>query len=184
MFSFSLSLAKIRSLITSTGDFVQTSLPISLKYHYEETLFSIENFRMSSPYFINGIIKMNISWNEIDDDRLQQYDLHWIESQCYSDVSSCCYRRDAVTTENFFQLNDLRFNCTYVLYIKPIVSTIRFDRAFQISFNVSSCQSIEVIGTIRPPCHIDEQRTNLHLMVRRNQSGLIFSWQNSYSNCK
>lgn len=176
---------KIRSLITSNVDFIQTSLPVSLKYHYEENLFSIENFRHSSPYFINGIIKMNISWNEIDDDRLQQYDLHWIESQCYSDVTSCCYRRDAVTTEHFFQLNDLRFNCTYVLYIKPIVSTIRIDRAFQISFNVTSCQSIEVIGTIRPPCQINEQNdNNLHLMVRRNQTGLIFSWLNPYAHCK
>lgn len=122
---------------------------------------------------------MNITWNEIDDDRLQQYDLHWIESQCYSDVTSCCYRRDAVTTENFFQLNDLRFNCTYVLYIKPIVSQLRLDKAFQLSFNVSSCHSIEVFGTIRPPCQIVEERNlNLHLMVKRNETGFLFHWSN------
>ena len=141
---------------------------------------------MSESYFINGLIKKNISWSRINDHRLQQYDLHWIETQCYSDVTSCCYRRDAVTTENAFQLNDLRFNCTYVLNIKPIVSKIRMNKSFQIYFNVSSCQSIEVYGTIRPPCQTNEKQRNvlvpsLNLLVTRNQSGIQLYWKNLLS---
>jgi hypothetical protein len=141
---------------------------------------------MSEPYFINGLIKTNISWNKIIDYRLQQYDLHWIETQCYSDVISCCYRRDAVTIENSFQLNDLRFNCTYVLNIKPIVSKIRMEKSFQIYFNVSSCQTIQIYGTIRPPCQTDNKRNipfipSLNLVVTRNQSGILFYWQNILS---
>jgi hypothetical protein len=141
---------------------------------------------MSEPYFINGLIKTNISWDKINDYRLQQYDLHWIETQCYSDVIACCYRRDAVTIENSFQLNDLRFNCTYVLNIKPILSKIRMEKSFQIYFNVTSCQSIQIYGTIRPPCQIDNKRSSsfipsLNLVVTRNQSGILFHWQNILS---
>jgi len=162
------------------------SLPISIKFNYEDELFSIKDFRISSPYFINGLIKANISWNKINDYRLQQYDLHWIETQCYSDVLSCCYRRDAFTIENFFQLYDLRFNCTYVLNIKPIVPKLRIQKSFQVYFNVSSCQQIQISGTIRPSCQTDEKSSisslsPLNLIVTRNESGIHFYWQNIHS---
>ena len=139
---------------------------------------------MSEPYFINGLIKMNISWSKSNDRRVQQYDLHWIETQCYSDVLSCCYRRDAVTVENSFQLYDLRFNCTYLLNIKPVVSKLRIKKSFQIHFNVTSCQSIEVHGTTQLACQPSSNTrpsspTPFNLIVTKNQSGIDFSWENS-----
>lgn len=169
-------------MINTDGNGIQTSESLSLKFNYEETLFNINDFRMSEPYFINGLIKANISWNKIFDNRLQQYDLHWTETQCYSDVLSCCYPRDAVTIENTFQLYDLRFNCTYVLKIQPVISKMRLKRSFEIHFNVSSCQSIQVLGSIRPPCQTVKTSlipsSPLNLFVRRNQSGIDISWQN------
>jgi hypothetical protein len=128
------------------------SIPISIKFNYEEELFSIKNFDISEPYFINGLIKTNISWNKINDHRFQQYDLHWIETQCYSDVTSCCYRRDAVTIENYFQLNDLRFN----------YGTIR-----------PPCQTNEKRSMAFLP--------SLNLIVTRNISGIQFYWSNILS---
>lgn len=159
------------------------SIPISIKYSYEDELFSIKNFHISEPYFINGLIKTNISWNKIDDYRIQQYDLHWIETQCSSDVTSCCYRRDAVTIENTYQLNDLRFNCTYILHIKPIGTKIQIKKPFQVYFNVTSCEQIHIQGTIRPPCQVDKQSNMLlypplNLIYARNQSGIEFYWDN------
>ncbi|CAF1128930.1 unnamed protein product [Rotaria sp. Silwood1] len=174
---------KIRSLfISDDDDEIQMSVPLSIKFNYEDELLSIRNFYISEPYFINGLIKTNISWNKINDYRIQQYDLHWIETQCSSDILPCCYRRDAVTIDNFFQLYDLRFNCTYLLNIKPILSKIRIKKSFQIYFNVSSCQLIQVYGTIRPPCQIDENLTSsslspLNLIITRNESGIQFYWQ-------
>ena len=76
---------------------------------------------MSKSYFINGLIKTNISWNRNIHSKIQQYDIYWIEDQCYSDIYSCCYRHDAVTIQNYFQLYDLRFNCTYSVNINAIV---------------------------------------------------------------
>ncbi|UJR30064.1 hypothetical protein I4U23_017609 [Adineta vaga] len=176
----------IRSLISSDGSPLQTSLPISLKFNYEDELFTLKNFRMSEPYFINGLIKTNLSWNKIADYRLEHYDLHWIETQCYSDVLSCCYRRDASTKDNTFELYDLRFNCTYVLNIKPIVPKLRLKKSFQIYFNVSSCESIHISGSIRPSCQTDEQAIQsilspLNLITTRNISGIHFSWQTKHS---
>ncbi|CAF0730786.1 unnamed protein product [Adineta steineri] len=177
---------KIRSLIIPDGDLIQMSAPISIKFNYDDELFSIKNFHISEPYFINGLIKTNITWNKINDYRIQQYDLHWIETQCYSDVLSCCYRRDAFTIENSFELYDLRFNCTYVLNIKPVIPKIRIQKPFQVHFNVSSCQSIHIFGIIRPSCQIDDKQTMsslspLNLIVTRNESGIQFYWQNIHS---
>ncbi|CAF1430707.1 unnamed protein product [Rotaria magnacalcarata] len=174
---------KIRSLMIPDDDQIQMSVPVSIKFNYEEELFSIRNFYLSEPFYINGSIKTDISWNKINDYRIQQYDLHWIETQCYSDASPCCYRRDAVTIENFFQLDDLRFNCTYVLTIEPIISKLRIKKSFQFYFNVSSCQSIQIYGTIQPPCQTDENSiisslSPLNLVVIKNESGIQFYWQN------
>jgi hypothetical protein len=85
-----------------------------------------------------------------------------------------------VTIENNFQLYDLRFNCTYLLNIKPVVSKIRIKKPFQVHFNVTSCHLIQVYGSIRPPCQTDEQSSisPLNLIVTRNQSGIHFYWQN------
>ncbi|CAF1131146.1 unnamed protein product [Adineta ricciae] len=174
----------IRSLINSGDSSVQTSAPVSVKFNYEEELFTIKNFYMSEPYFINGLIKTNVSWTKVPDTRVEQYELHWIETQCYSDVLSCCYRRDASTSDNAFELYDLRFNCTYVLNIKPVVPKLRIKKSFQVYFNVSSCESILISGTIRPSCQTDEQQQNhsilspLNLIVMKNLSGIQFSWQN------
>jgi hypothetical protein len=140
-------------MILSSGNHIQMSLPIEIKFNYEDDFFSIKNIHISKPYFINGLIKTNISWNKINDYRLKQYDIYWIETSCYSDTISCCYRRDAVTIQNFFQLYDLRFNCTYLVNIK-----IR-KKSFQFYFNVSSCELTDVYGSIRPPCQIDEKRS-------------------------
>ncbi|CAF2728778.1 unnamed protein product [Rotaria sp. Silwood2] len=177
---------KIRSLLIPDDDEIQMSVPVSIKFNYEEELFSIKNFYISEPYFINGLIKTNISWNKINDYRIQQYDLHWIETQCSSDVLPCCYRRDAVTIESFFQLYDLRFNCTYVLNIKPIVSKLRIKKSFQVYFNVSSCQLIPVYGTIRPSCQTDDNissssLSSFNLIITRNESGIQFYWQDMRS---
>jgi len=108
-----------------------------------------------------------------------------METQCYSDVPTCCYRRDAITTDNFYQLNDLRFNCTYILNIKPILSKIRTKKSFQYYFNVSSCQTIETIGTNRPPCQNQRIYSQpLNLIATRNQTGIQFYWQNILRNRK
>lgn len=142
----------------------------------------IREFHLSPPYFINGLIKANISWQKLSSDAgVQQYDLQWIESQCSSDVLSCCYRRDAVTIDNSFQLYDLRFNCTYLLTIEPVLAGRRSNQSFQVSFNVSSCRTIEIVGPIRPACPTEKSArigsSPLNLLVRRNQSGVDLSWQ-------
>lgn len=162
------------------------SMPVSIKFNYEEELFSIRNFYISEPFYINGSIKADISWNKINDHRIQQYNLNWIETQCYSDASPCCYRRDAVTIENFFQLDDLRFNCTYMLTIEPILSKLRIKKSLQFYFNVSSCQSIQVYGTTRPTCHVQTNKNSstssispLNLNFMKNETGIQFYWQNS-----
>ena len=144
-------------MIVTDGDEKQLSLPELIHFHSAEEFSSIRQFEMSSPFFHNGFIRSNLSWKNLLDQHVKQYDLSWIETQCYSDVSSCCYRRDAVTTQNSFQLTDLRYNCSYLLTIEPIGSTRSFNRTFQISFNVSSCQLTDVQGSIPPPCHLDRQ---------------------------
>ncbi|CAF4376255.1 unnamed protein product, partial [Rotaria sordida] len=78
--------------------------------------------------------------------------------------------------ESFFQLYDLRFNCTYLLNIKPIVSKLRIKKSFQTYFNVSSCQLIQIYGTIRPSCQINENLSSLNLIITRNESGIQFYW--------
>jgi hypothetical protein len=148
-------LLKIRSMIISKGDQILMSLPIKIHFNYQEEFFSIKNFQISKPYFINGLIKANISWNKITDYRIKQYDIYWIETQCHSEILSCCYRRDAVTIQNYFQLYDLRFNCTYLVNIKII--GLNQIQSFPFYFNVSSCQLTEVYGTIQPPCQTDRK---------------------------
>jgi hypothetical protein len=159
-----------------------------MKFHYDDELFAIRDFHLSSPYFINGLIKVNVSWTKLTDERVQQYELHWIESQCYSDVLSCCYRRDAVTRENTFQLYDLRFNCTYALNIQAIVSRQRVKTPFQVYFNVSSCQTIDIYGTIRPACQTETSTrlvtSPLNLLVRRNETGLQLTWRDLRSSSR
>jgi hypothetical protein len=155
-------------MIISKGDHIQLSSPILIKFNYEDELFSIKNFQISKPYFINGVIKANISWNKINDYRLKQYDIHWIETSCYSEISSCCYRRDAVTIQNVFQLYDLRFNCTYLIDIK-----IR-KKSFRFYFNVSSCELTEVYGSIQPPCQTDRKRSKTKLLIRMRSLRFAF----------
>jgi hypothetical protein len=142
-------------MILSENDHLQMSSPIEIHFNYEDEFFSIKNFQISKSYFINGLIKTNISWNNINDYRLKQYDIYWIETKCYSDVLSCCYRRDAVTIKNFFQLYDLRYNCTYLVNIKPI--GLEKIKSSQFYFNVSSCQLTDVYGSIQPPCQNDRK---------------------------
>jgi hypothetical protein len=133
------------------------SLPLIIPFNFDEEFFSIKNVQISKPYFLNGLIKTNLSWNKILDHRIKQYDLYWIESSCQSDVSTCCYRRDAVTIQNYFQLYDLRFNCTYLVNIIPI--GLKIKKSFQFYFNVSSCSLTEVHGSIHPSCQMDQKRS-------------------------
>ncbi|CAF3729016.1 unnamed protein product [Adineta steineri] len=179
-------LFKIRSIIIAEGDHIQTSLPIIINFNYENESLIIKNLYISKPYFINGLIKTNISWNKILDQRLKQYDIYWIEHECHSDVLSCCYRRDAVTIQNSFQLYDLRYNCTYLITIQPI--GLKQKNTFKFYFNVSSCELTDVYGSIRPPCQTDRRTIDtfsslppIDLIVTRNQSGLILLWQNVQS---
>jgi hypothetical protein len=141
------------------------SLPIIINFNYEEEVYSIKNLQISKAYFINGLIKTNISWNKINDDRIKQYDIFWIESECHSDVFSCCYRRDAVTIQNYFQLYDLRYDCTYLINIKPIGS--KLSKPFEIYFNVSSCKLTDVYGSIRPPCQTDRKTSKIYFSLIR-----------------
>ncbi|CAF1116301.1 unnamed protein product [Rotaria sp. Silwood1] len=179
-------LFKIRSIIISEGNHIQMSLPIIIHFNSEEEFFPIKNLHISKPYFINGFIKTNISWTKNTDSRIKQYDIYWSENQCYSEIFSCCYRRDAVTIQNYFQLYDLRFNCTYLVNINAIGS--KRKKSFQFFFNVSSCELTDVYGTIRPPCHTDRKTIDifsslppLDLIVRRNGSGFNLFWQNIHS---
>jgi hypothetical protein len=194
-------------MILSNGDSISMSLPEKIHFNYRELFLSIKNFRISKPYFINGLIKANISWNKIEDHRIKQYDIYWIETQCHSESSSCCYRRDAVTIQNYFQLYDLRFNCTYLVNIKII--GLDQIQSFPFYFNVSSCQLTEVYGTIRPPCQTDGKTSEnfnsiliesiicflfevdtfsslptLDLIVTNNGSGLHLFWKNVHSTGK
>ncbi|CAF4207402.1 unnamed protein product, partial [Rotaria magnacalcarata] len=46
-----------------------------------------------------------------------------------------------------------------------------------------SCQSIQIYGTIQPPCQTDENSiisslSPLNLVVIKNESGIQFYWQN------
>jgi len=154
-------LFKIRSMVLSENDHIEMSLPIIINFNYQEEFNSIKNFQISKSYFINGLIKINISWNKISDSRLKQYDIYWIETKCHSDILSCCYRRDAVTIQNYFQLYDLRFNCTYLVNIKPI--GLINNKSFQFYFNVSSCQLTDVYGSIQPPCQNDRKTSIKYL---------------------
>lgn len=142
-------------MIISEGNHIQMSLPVIIYFNPGQEFFPMNNFQISKPYFINGLIKLNISWTKIHDPRIKQYDIHWIEHQCYSDVFSCCYRRDAATIQNHFQLYDLRFNCTYLVNINAI--GLKLKNPFQFYFNVSSCESIDIHGSIRPPCQTDRK---------------------------
>ena len=135
------------------------SLPTQIHFHYEDDYYSLRNLHISTPYFLNGLIKANLSWTKIPDDRVKQYDIHWTESECQSDVLSCCYRRDAVTIQNSFQLHDLRYNCTYLVNIKPV--GLKGKKTFEISFNVSSCELTDVYGSIRPPCQTDRRTSKV-----------------------
>ena len=135
------------------------SLPTIIHFNYEDEYHSIKNLQISKPYFMNGLIKANISWNKITDYRIKQYDIYWTESECQSDVLSCCYRRDAVTIQNYFQLYDLRYNCTYVVHIKPI--GLKRKKIYEIYFNVSSCALTKVYGSIRPPCQTDRRTSKI-----------------------
>lgn len=119
----------------------------------------MKNIELSAPYFSNGLIKANLSWTINDENSIRQYDLSWIESQCHSDVSSCCYRRDAVTSRNLFQLYDLRFNCDYLISIKPIRYDSMTNKTFQLHLNVNSCSLTQVQGSIMPPCEKDRQKS-------------------------
>ncbi|CAF3421367.1 unnamed protein product [Rotaria socialis] len=179
-------LFKIRSMITSDGNHIQMSLPILIHFNSDEEFFPIKNFQISKPYFINGLIKANISWSKNNDSRIKQYDIYWIENKCHSDVYSCCYRRDAVTIQNHFQLYDLRFNCTYLVNINAV--GLKVKKSFRFYFNISSCELTEVYGSIRPPCQTDRKTIDifsslppLDLIVRRNGSGFNLRWQNIQS---
>jgi hypothetical protein len=136
-------------MILSNDNIISMSLPEKIHFNYRKQYISINNFQISKPYFINGLIKVNISWNKIFDHRIKQYDIYWIETQCH--LKS--YQRDAVTIQNYFQLYDLRFNCTYLVNIKII--GLDQIQSFTFYFNVSSCQLTEVYGTIQPPCQTD-----------------------------
>ncbi|CAF2366982.1 unnamed protein product [Rotaria sp. Silwood2] len=162
------------------------SLPIIIHFNSEEEFFPIKNLQISKSYFTNGLIKTNISWTKNNDSRIKQYDIYWIENKCYSDIYSCCYRRDAVTIQNYFQLYDLRFNCTYLVNINAI--GLKIKKSFQFYFNVSSCELTDVYGSIRPLCHTDRKTIDifsslppLDLIVRRNGSGFNLFWQNIHS---
>jgi hypothetical protein len=158
-------------MIISKGDHIQMSLPIIIHFNYEEEFFSIKNFHLSKPYFINGLIKINITWNKIINYQIKQYDIYWIETKCYSNILSCCYRRDAVTIKNFFQLYDLRFNCTYLVNIKAI--GLKKIKSSQFYFNVSSCQLTDVYGSIQPPCQTD-RKTSIFFLFCFIQSIIFF----------
>ena len=144
-------------MIISEGTQRQMSLPQILHFHPDEQFYLIKNIQSSVPYFHNGLIQTNISWTIDDKQNIKQYDLSWIETDCHTDVFSCCYRRDAVTIKNSFQLYDLRFNCSYLVNIKPIRFDTSNNRSFQWYFNVSSCESIVVHGSIHPPCKKDRK---------------------------
>lgn len=179
-------------------------------FNYAEEYLSIKNIQISKSYFINGLIKTNISWNKINNNQIKQYEIYWIENKCSSDILSCCYRRDAVTIKNSFQLYDLRFNCTYLVNIQAI--SYKKIKSIQFYFNVSSCELIDVYGTIQPPCQNDRKTSKekkrriinylilffffcssffvvdmfsslstLDLIVTNNGTGLNLFWQNIYS---
>ena len=137
--------------------------------------FSLENVQISSPYFLNGLIKANISWTFLP---ISPYEITWIETTCHSKIISCCYSRQGRTIENHFQLYDLRFHCTYsvqIQYKKRIL--------FQRFFNVTSCESINIQGTISPPC-LKMNTPIIDLIVMKNETGWRFSWKNLHSTSK
>jgi hypothetical protein len=197
-------------MVISEGERKRMSVPQLLHFHSShEQIGPVEQLHISRAFFANGLIRANISWPRVADRRVRQYDLSWIETQCHSDVFSCCYRRDAVTTQNFFQLYDLRFDCQYLVNVRPTGLDSAMNKSFQWHFNVSSCESTDVDGQIRPPC-LSERRTSkacamtmfrrgrcsspsvdifssippLHLLVTRNRTGLIFHWQTIHSSSK
>lgn len=133
------------------------SLPALVHFHYEEEEHSLADLHVSAPYFLNGLIKANVSWTHAPDQRVKQYDIHWTESACHADVLSCCYARDAATTQRSFQLYDLRYNCSYRVIVAPVGA--REKKIFEISFNVSSCERTDVYGSVRPPCQTTDRRT-------------------------
>lgn len=146
-------LFQIRSMLSTE---LSSSVEFFFNLEDEENL-SLDTLHISSPYFLNGLIKANLSWTFLP---FQQYEISWIEHICQTKISSCCYQRHAVTIENSFQLYDLRFNCTYLVKIK---SNQRIF--YEELFNVSSCQLIDVYGKISPPCLTDRQTSKKKMKI-------------------
>lgn len=146
------------------------SLPLNLSFNYEDEIFTIKNFQISKAYFINGLIKSNLSWN--NNHYLKQYDISWIEHECYSEIFSCCYKRNGITIKNSFQLYDLRFNCLYLINIK-IIGWKNLNKSFQIYFNVTSCELIDIYETIQPPCQTD-RKTSKRIIFFFNRLFYLF----------
>ncbi|CAF1160236.1 unnamed protein product [Didymodactylos carnosus] len=133
-----------------------------LRYQRHREYVVISDLKISEPFFINGLLKANVSWiiNDKQNDplQIQQFDLYWLEVSCANDVS-CCYRRDAATIQNQFQIYDLRFNCTYALNVYPILNEIgKEGNRLSQRFNVPSCANIMVLDGTRSPC---QKMTNL-----------------------
>lgn len=171
---------------------------MKLFFNFHDQISSLENIHISSPYFFNGLIKANLSWTFLP---ISPYEITWIESTCHSPISSCCYSRESQTIENHFQLYDLRFHCTYSVKIQWKKRIL-----FQRFFNVTSCELIDIQGTISPPCLTDRKTSKkanvnvwsyylfevdifsslptIDLMVMKNETGWRFSWKNLHSTSK
>ncbi|CAF1188909.1 unnamed protein product, partial [Didymodactylos carnosus] len=178
---FTTIIYQINSLTTSTTSALPLiTLPSStsisflphppLRHQRHREYMVISDLKISEPFFINGLLKANVSWtiNDKQNDyssQIQQFDLYWLEVNCTNDVS-CCYRRDAATVQNQFQIYDLRFNCTYAL-------------------NVPSCANITVFGAIRPPCPTTESKNKAlpfaHSLVYNTFSILVQDLETKYS---
>ncbi|CAF0923991.1 unnamed protein product [Didymodactylos carnosus] len=162
---------------TTTTSFL--SLPSSLRHQRHGEYSVISDLKISEPFFINGLLKANVSWTINDQTdfslQIQQFDLYWLEVSCTNDVS-CCYRRDAATIKNQFQIYDLRFNCTYAVNINPVLNEIsKTGNKLSQRFNVTSCSNILVFGSIRPPCHMTNSKNIKY-------SGLSYSYNRTGEN--
>lgn len=145
----------------------------------------ISNLTVKNAYFRNGLVKAKIAWSNkhhesINSINQQMFTITWFAITCTDTTSNLPTPITATTISTSFEIYELKYNCNYVVNVRLATKSNRGSSSLNpappqvasAQFKVPSCNSVNIIGHIRPRCYLHNNQksptpSNKHLTTTK-----------------
>jgi len=152
------------------------------KVEFDNALL-VNSLRLSAkPYFQNGLVKAKIGWvlNTNLVRTASEFKVTWFASKC-AEAASLPLPISAKTSNGFYEVYELRFGCDYVVNVQlvdasghfALLKNIKSYSAMQLK--VPACDSIEVVGALKPLCETRPPQSKAFLGAETTTSTSVAS---------